>query len=43
MNVEGSNVKVVYIHAIKNHILLLCALCDTLPLHYEHVSNMFIV
>eukprot|EP01043_Picozoa_sp_COSAG02_P076821 COSAG02_NODE_16511_length_1077_cov_8.685072_1_plen_30_part_01 len=30
MNVEGSNVKVVYIHAIKNDILPLCALCDTL-------------
>ena len=40
VNVEGSNVKVVYIHAIKNDILPLCALCDTLPSHYEHVSNM---
>jgi hypothetical protein len=43
VNVEGSNVKVVYIHAIKNDILPLCALCDTLPSHYEHVTNMFIV
>ena len=43
MNVEGSNVKVVYIHAIKDDILPLRALCDTLPSHYEHVANMFIV
>ena len=34
VNVEGSNVKVVQLNAIKNDILLLCALCDTLPSHY---------
>eukprot|EP01044_Picomonas_judraskeda_P004934 COSAG03_NODE_446_length_7847_cov_4.635777_11_plen_90_part_00 len=32
--------KVVYLHAIKDDILPLCALCDTLPSHYEHVSNV---
>jgi hypothetical protein len=26
------------IFSIKNDILPLCALCDTLPSHYEHVS-----
>ena len=43
VDVEGSDVNVVQLHAIKNDILLLCALCDTLPSHYEHVTNMFIV